>query len=204
MSSTAYARAAAAGPDTAADAIQAAEAPMGVVTEAGAVRFERRLKGPLARVWSHLTQSDLRAKWLAAGTMEPFVGGAVALTFENDRLGDPPVPATGPYACHGGTQHLEGRVTAWEPERRLGFTFGLDKEGRPASEVLIELTLEGDHVRMVLTHRRLADRAAMLSVSGGWHAHLHLLAEVLEGTPRSAFWSVLDPLAKAYDARLPG
>ncbi|MEP9350991.1 SRPBCC family protein [Xanthobacter sp. KR7-225] len=180
-----------------------AEAPMGVVTEAGAVRFERRLKGPLARVWAHLTQSDLRAKWLAAGTMEPAMGGAVALTFENDTLGDPPVPATGPHACHGGTQHLQGRVTAWEPERRLGFTFGLDQEGRPASEVLIELEPEGDAVRMVLTHRRLADRAAMLSVSGGWHAHLHLLAEVLADQPRSAFWTVLGPVAAAYDARLP-
>ena len=33
----------------------------GIVTEAGAVRFERLLPGPIERVWAYLTDPDKRA-----------------------------------------------------------------------------------------------------------------------------------------------
>ena len=32
------------------------------------VRFERILPGPVDRVWSYLTESDKRARWLCGGT----------------------------------------------------------------------------------------------------------------------------------------
>ena len=32
-----------------------------------AVRFERLLPGPIERVWSYLTDSEKRGKWLASG-----------------------------------------------------------------------------------------------------------------------------------------
>jgi uncharacterized protein YndB with AHSA1/START domain len=43
----------------------------GIVTEAGAVRFERLLPGPIEHVWAYLTQSDKRGTWLAAGPKAP-------------------------------------------------------------------------------------------------------------------------------------
>jgi uncharacterized protein YndB with AHSA1/START domain len=47
----------------------------GVVTEAGTIRFERVLPGPIERVWAYLTESKERGKWLASGEMDLRVGG---------------------------------------------------------------------------------------------------------------------------------
>ena len=58
----------------------------GVVTEAGAVRFERLLPAPVERVWDYLTDSELRRKWFAGGEMELRPGGAMALLFHNSEL----------------------------------------------------------------------------------------------------------------------
>ena len=50
-------------------------ADRGTITEAGTIRFERLLPGPIERVWAYLTESDKRAKWLAAGDMDLRPGG---------------------------------------------------------------------------------------------------------------------------------
>ena len=55
----------------------------GIVTEAGAVRFERLLPGPIERVWAYLTEPEKRGTWLAAGPMELRVGGRVELNFHH-------------------------------------------------------------------------------------------------------------------------
>ena len=39
----------------------------------------------------------------------------------------------------------------------------------------------GDKVRLVLTHKRLETSDTVLSVSGGWHTHLDILVDVLDG-----------------------
>ena len=43
----------------------------GIVTEAGAVRFERLLPGPIERVWAYLTQSDKRENLARCGAHGP-------------------------------------------------------------------------------------------------------------------------------------
>ena len=58
----------------------------GVATEPGTVRLERVLPGPIERVWKYLTDSDLRAKWLASGDMDLQVGGRTELRFRNSEL----------------------------------------------------------------------------------------------------------------------
>jgi uncharacterized protein YndB with AHSA1/START domain len=58
----------------------------GVITEAGSVRFERVLSAPIERVWSFLTDSEKRGKWLATGAMELRPGGKAELTWDNSRL----------------------------------------------------------------------------------------------------------------------
>ena len=47
----------------------------GVVTEAGSVRFERLLPGPIERVWAYLVDPDKRRLWLADGAMDARPGG---------------------------------------------------------------------------------------------------------------------------------
>lgn len=156
----------------------------GVITEAGTVRFERLLPGPIERVWAFLTESDKRAVWLAAGPMDLRAGGAVELSFRNAELSPRPAPAPDKYRHieNGGT--VRGRVTRCEPPRLLSFT--RDDGGASDSEVTFELQPQADRVFLVLTHRRLTD---MLEVASGWHKHLAILADGLAGRTPEPFWS---------------
>jgi uncharacterized protein YndB with AHSA1/START domain len=54
------------------------------------LQIERLLPGPIDRIWSWLTQGDLRRKWLAAGEMPLTPGTEFALTWRNDDLTTPP------------------------------------------------------------------------------------------------------------------
>ena len=62
------------------------ESDYGTVSAPRTVRIQRRLPGPIDRVWAYLTESDLRRQWLAAGDMPPATGGMFELTWRNDEL----------------------------------------------------------------------------------------------------------------------
>lgn len=173
----------------------------GVTTAPDAVRIERMLPGPIERVWAYLTEPAKRATWFAGGATELCVGGAMALDFHNDRLteGDDAPPPK--YAKYGGPITMTSHVTACEPPRLLAYTWGEENGGN--SEVRFELTPRGDQVHLVLTHRRLRDRDALLSVSGGWHAHLDILVALLEGRDPPKFWRSHSRLEAEYERRIP-
>ncbi|MCJ8142439.1 SRPBCC family protein [Ancylobacter sp. A5.8] len=166
---------------------------------ADTLRFERLLPGPVERVWSYLTEPDKRRLWLAAGPMELTAGGKVDLVFRNGELNaGQPTPER--FAKFAGEIHNEGVVLACEPNRLLRFTW---EAGTPSeSEVTFELTPRGGKVHLTVTHRRLVARGTRLGVAGGWHAHLTLLADALEGRERSALWPLFAQYREAYEARL--
>ncbi len=62
----------------------------GELIEPATLKIERLLPGPIERVWAYLTESELRRKWLAAGTMTLDAGAPVELVWRNDELTDPP------------------------------------------------------------------------------------------------------------------
>lgn len=173
----------------------------GIVTEAGAVRFDRLLPGPVERVWSYLTDSEKRGRWLAFGAMVGQVGTAFRLEFHNTKLGagDTDIPARYQDNCQDGVT-TSGLIQAWEPGRLLSFTWA-EESGDP-SLVTIELSPVGDMVRLILTHRRLNSHGMMTSVSGGWHTHLDILAAELSGVPAPGFWTRHTALEAAYDRLL--
>lgn len=184
------------------DGVEQAEQAMGefgVVTERRTVRFERLLPGPIERVWAYLTESEKRAAWLAAGEMELRVGGRVELRFRNSELSQQGETPPAKYAGRGDEHGFEGRVTRCEPPRLLSYTWGAAQN----SEVTFELTPRGEDVLLVLTHRRLGDRDAMVSVAGGWHVHLGILVDRLEGRAPRPFWSTHARLEAEYEQRLP-
>ena len=172
----------------------------GVVIEPRTVRFERVLPGPIERVWSYLTDSEKRGKWLASGPMELRVGGRVDLKFHNAKLSAKAEPTPERFKKFEGVQPLIGHVTQCDPPRLLSFTWGDNHED---SEVTFELTPRDANVLLVLTHRRLRDRAQMLNVSAGWHAHLSVLIDKLNGRQDGPFWSVLDQVEGEYQKRPP-
>ena len=169
----------------------------GVVTEPGTVRLERLLPGPVERVWAYLTESEKRATWLAGGPMELKAGGHVELHFRHSELSGEPTPER--YKAHDG-HRMTGRVLRCDPPRVLSYSWG-EGEGRN-SEVTFELGPEGDRVRLVVTHRRLPNRKEMVSVAGGWHAHLGILEDQLNGAEPRGFWSTHAGLEAEYEKRI--
>jgi uncharacterized protein YndB with AHSA1/START domain len=172
----------------------------GVAIEPGVVRFERLLPGPVERVWTYLTDSEARGLWLATGEMEPRVGGRVTLHFHHKDLSSIPEPTPERWRAIEDGVTSTGRVTRWEPPHVLAFTWSDEAE---PSEVVFELTPHADGTRLVLTHRKLASRADMLDVSGGWHIHLGVLVARLQGRPPGGFWSAHQRIDGLYDRRLP-
>ncbi|MDQ8755968.1 SRPBCC family protein [Sphingosinicella sp. LHD-64] len=174
-----------------------ATADYGTIAEAGTVRFERLLPGPIERVWAYLTESDKRAKWLAHGDMDLKPGGEMEYVWRNWELAQPDEVAPEKWS---GEHRMKGHIVRVEPPRLLVHTW--DEESSSA-EVSFELSEEGDKVRLVLTNRRLPNRGEVVGVSGGWHTHLDVLQEVLEGGPRSRFWDKVERLEKEYEVRTP-
>ena len=170
----------------------------GEVTAPATVRLERVLPGPIERIWAFLTEPVKRAKWLAGGPMELRVGGAVELRFHHaDLSAEKVVPERYKEKMERG-HTIRGRVTRCEPPRVLAYTWG---EGPDSSEVTFELTPRGKDVLLVLTHSRLPDRKGMIGVAGGWHAHVGILEDVLDGREPRGFWSMHARVAAEYERR---
>ena len=166
----------------------------GVLTEPTTLTIKRLLPGPIERVWSFLTESDLRRQWLAAGEMEMTLGAPVELVWRNDELTDP--PGSKPEGF-GAEHRMESRITELDPPRKLAISWG-DTGG-------VSFTLEpkGSDVMLTLVHSRIADRSTRLNISAGWHAHLDILADRLAGQDPAPFWDHWLTLKAEYDTRLP-
>lgn len=167
----------------------------GRLTAPDTLVIERLLPGPVERIWSYLTDSDKRAKWLAAGEMPQTVGAEFTLTWRNDTLTTPP----GARPDGFGAEHSATcRLLAVTPPHRLVY----DWPG--VGEVEIALAPEGTEVRLTLTHRRTPDRGMRVMVGAGWHAHLDILSARISGREPAPFWDRWRTLRADYDARLPG
>lgn len=166
----------------------------GELTEPTTLKIQRVLPGPIERIWSYLTQSDLRRKWLAAGDMEMKVGAPFEFVWRNDELTSPP----GQRPQGFGAEHrMQSRIVEVDPPRKIVFTW------QNSGDVSFELTPRGNDVLLTVIHRRLPDRATMLRVGPGWHSHLDMLVARVTGLEPKPFWDAWTALQKEYDRRLP-
>ena len=166
----------------------------GVLIEPATLRIERLLPGPIDRIWAFLTQSDLRRQWLAAGDMPMNVGGEFELVWRNAELSDEP---GGRPASFPEEHRMQGRITELNPPRKLGISWG------STGGVTFELEPRGNQVLLTLTHHRVTERATLLNVSAGWHAHLDTLVARTAGDSPAPFWPAWNRLKEEYDSRLP-
>jgi uncharacterized protein YndB with AHSA1/START domain len=171
----------------------------GIFPEPGTIRFERLLPGPIERIWDYLTKSELKAKWLSAGDVEPRLGGKVEFKFKHSELSETDDPTPEKYKHMQDGTYFEGKVTVWEPPRKLSYTWGEDTGEE--SEVTYELIpKQNNKVLLTLTHVRLGDDPNILiSVGAGWHTHLGILTDLLEGNPPKGFWTVHNRMEKEYE-----
>lgn len=162
-----------------------------------ALRIEQLLPGPIDRVWSYLTKSEKRSKWLAAGEMELRVGGKVHLSFLHadftPHQEQPPERFKNMECGHS----FEGTVTQCNPPHLLAFTWEGEK-----SEVKFELTQQNDRVLLVVTHTRLGDQNEMIMVAAGWHTHLGVLEAKLSNQTTQPFGSTFEKIEAEYKHQL--
>ncbi len=162
------------------------------------VRFERLLPGPIETVWSYLTDAKKRGEWLASGPMDMRIGGKVALRFKHAELSPHQAPPPEQYRkMDAEGHHAEETITEWDPPHRLAFTWGGN------SEVVFELTPKDGRVLLTLTHRKLPNIEERDGVSAGWHCHLLVLADKLEGRPSPAFWDIFRKVSAEYVKGIP-
>lgn len=166
----------------------------GSLVEPTIFEIQRRLPGPIERVWSYLVDSDKRRRWLASGDMGAEPGGSFELVWRNDELTDPPGPRP---ETHGAENRLVCTLIEKQAPYRLAFQWGT------RSTVRFTLAQAGSDVILTVRHERLPDRGFTLSISSGWHMHLNVLAGVLgEGAPEP-FWDGVARLKRDYTERLP-
>jgi uncharacterized protein YndB with AHSA1/START domain len=164
----------------------------GTLTDGSTLTVQRRLPGPIERVWSYLTDSELRRLWLASGTMRLQPGAEFELVWRNDELSASPAERPDGFSA-------ESRATCQfvdvEPPHRMRYVWP------GVGEVSFELETQGPDVLLTVTHRQLAGEGLILNVCAGWHAHLALLIARVEGTAPPSLWSTWKRLRKAYEAQ---
>lgn len=173
----------------------------GVVLNPATLRFTRELPASVQQVWAWLTESEKRGRWLASGDMELTEGGGVTLKFRHADLSSVPEPTPEAYKPYEDGVTTQGLITRCEPPFLLTYTWG-GSAGSP-SEVTFELSPHGDGALLVITHRKLASRADMVDVAGGWHTHLNVLAARLAGREPGPFWSAIAAREAEYQERIP-
>lgn len=163
----------------------------GTLIEPATFQIQRVLPGSVDKVWSYLADSALRAKWLAAGVMEPVAGSGFELVWRNDDLSDPP----GARPEGAPEEHrMKGTILSIDAPRMLEISWG-----EAGGSVLFELQAAGAGTLLTLTHRRLMERASVLNVSAGWHTHLDIMVMVLAGAKPTSFWARWAELKGAYE-----
>ena len=177
-----------------------AASEFGTITEAGSIRFERLLPGPIERVWAWLTESDKRGRWLASGDMDLRPGGEFELVWRNSELtehDDPPPPQ------YSGQEEfrMKGEIVRVEAPRLLAQTWN-EPDGT-VSRVTFELTAREDEVLLTLTHSQLPSRSLLIGVAGGWHTHLLILDAKLRGREPPPFWATHGAVEAKYKERIP-
>lgn len=166
----------------------------GELIEPTTLKIQRRLPGPIERVWAYITDGELRRKWLAAGQMEMKVGASCELVWRNDELTTPPGHRPAGYSAE---HRMPTKILELEEPRHIVFTFGNN------GDVSIDLEPKGNEVLLTLTHRRLPDRPTLLRVAAGWHSHLDVLVARSSGKEPAAFWDGMIELLADYDKRIP-
>jgi uncharacterized protein YndB with AHSA1/START domain len=166
----------------------------GVLTEPATLKIQRRLPGPIERLWAYLTDSELRRQWLAAGTMDMRVGAPFEFVWRNDELTNPPGRRP-PNSSE--ERRMQSRIIELDPPHKLVIGWGA------SGDVSFELDPQGSEVLLTVIHRRPPDRETLVSVAAGWHMHLDLLVARITGKETEPFWDGWSRLRTEYERRIP-
>jgi uncharacterized protein YndB with AHSA1/START domain len=140
------------------------------------LRLERRLAHPVEAVWTAITDPQELAQWFPS-TIEGDLRQGSRLSFS--------------FAEYDEVPDMEGRVTAFDPPRELGFDWGDD-------HLRFELVPAGGETDLRLTV--LLDSAGKAARDGaGWHVCLARLEAVLDHAGEDALKAISDGWLAHYD-----
>jgi len=131
------------------------------------LRFEHHYGVTPSEVWAALAEPESIRRWLLAdAVLEPRVGGAFSLNWS-------------------GGEEAHGQVRLWEPPS----VFEVDWNEPALRSILhIEIAAAESGSTLVLDHRNVTSEAS-IGMGAGWHAHLELLSELVEGgDPTAERW----------------
>jgi uncharacterized protein YndB with AHSA1/START domain len=144
----------------------------------GGIRFERVYDATPDEVWAALTEPDELRGWLAEVDSDPRVGGRIEVRF-------------------GTESTMNGTVQVFEPPHVLEYTWN---EGKADAVLRFELETAPGGTRLVLDHRRLPGKG-IEGFASGWHSHLALLGDKLEGGGADGTWAGIDAATKPVYVR---
>jgi uncharacterized protein YndB with AHSA1/START domain len=158
------------------------------VSEVHCITFIRRLKGPIKRVWEHISDPTKVPGWFGDdGLIEPKSGGKVSLM----------------------SGHIRGVVTQWQPPKKLTYTWNVFEPDDPADAIsdypefypCFELEEEGEGVRLTFTHQPVPERFVSQTCMG-WHTMLDMIEAALAGETVPDRAALMEENAKRYHVDL--
>jgi uncharacterized protein YndB with AHSA1/START domain len=162
-----------------------------------ALEIARTLPASPAEVWQYLVDPELRQHWFCAGETGSQSGEPFVMDFDHTRISDSSPPEGG---C-GDAIKIEGTIVKYEPPTRLVYDWPGENESS-TTRVTITLKADGESTVLHLIHERLTNAEFKSGASAGWHTHLDLLVDLLEGKPARDFWKQYTPLKLEYDSKI--
>lgn len=143
-----------------------------------ALRFERRYRHPIERVWRAVTDPAEMAAWFPSNVEGERAVGA-ELSFADDAQRAAAMEAGEPTRADGPI--FRGKVVTYDPPKVFAFTWGWEL-------LRFELIPDDDETVLVFTHH-LSHRSVAARNGAGWHACLAALDELLsEPTEDTSDW----------------
>jgi uncharacterized protein YndB with AHSA1/START domain len=167
-----------------------------IMTAPMRLEIKRVLNGPIDRVWEYLTDGALRQQWFCGGQTAKEPGGQIDFEFDHRRLSEEGPPEK--YA-DSNVSDMSGKILAYEKPTKLKFTWD-EMHADGSSTVTIVLKDLGGKTELHLIHEELVTDI-QAGVQGGWHAHLDLLVDLLNGKPARDFWIHFNALEAGYEAQ---
>ena len=159
----------------------------------------RELPATRDRVWQYLVDPELRQKWFCAGATGSDAGEEFVMDFDHSRISPSPPPES--LGCAADPQVVRGTILTFDPPNKLAYRWPGETDD-DESIVAIELTQVGENTRLHLVHSKLSNPDFQKGASAGWHAHLDLLVDLIEGVETRDFWVHFQKLQAEYEQRV--
>lgn len=165
----------------------------GKLIEQNTLQFVRLLSASMEEVWEYLVDDEKRGLWFAAGPMDSHAGGKVEYRFKHDTLSPEKevIPEKYKNTEEGVTSPAD--VLTYDKPHLLEI-------GWEGGVVTFQLEEMGDQVKLTLTHSNLpADKDQRLGTFAGWHTHLNVLDDRIDGKDPKGFWTEHGKMEKVYN-----